>query len=344
MTGDTEPRDHHTPTPQSPPVARPIQHQRVMRSAGRVRDVIIVGSGPAGYTAAIYTARAGLDTLVVEGEVPGGALMAAGPVDNYPGIAPYVCGPALAGAMRDQAQRFGAELHAGNLDRFDLHGEVKAIAIHGELHHARALILAMGSINRPLNVPGERDFLGHGLSASAKLDGAQFTGCEVAVIGGGDAAVEEALYLASRARRVTVVHHRPRLRASAIAVARLRAHPNVTILTSTEVLAVHGNHHVTGLRVRNTHSAADYDIDIAAVFVAVGQMPRSHLLEGLIDLDAHGYVRTRDDTNHTSVDGVFAAGDLIDRRYRQAITAAATGCAAALDAQRWIAQSQTAAD
>ena len=313
-----------------------------MRSAGRVRDVIIVGSGPAGYTAAIYTARAGLDTLVVEGEVPGGALMAAGPVDNYPGIAPSVCGPALAAAMRDQAQRFGAELHAGDVDRFDLHGEVKTITIRDELHHARAVILAMGSINRPLNVPGERDFFGHGLSTSAKLDGAQFTGCEVAVIGGGDAAVEEALYLASRARRVTLVHNRPLLRASAIAVARLRAHPNVTILTSTEVLAVQGKHHVTGLRVRNTHSTADYDIDIAAVFVAVGQMPRTDLLKGIVDLDSHGYVRTRDDTNHTSVDGVFAAGDLIDRRYRQAITAAATGCAAALDAQRWISQSQPA--
>jgi thioredoxin reductase (NADPH) len=310
-----------------------------LQSADRVRDVIIVGSGPAGYTAAIYSARAGLDTVVVEGKMPGGALMTAGQVDNYPGVAPSVCGPALAAAMRDQAQRFGAELQAGDVDRFDLHGEVKTVAISDDLRHARALILAMGSINRPLNVPGEGDFLGHGLSTSAKLDGDKFTGCEVAVVGGGDAATEEALYLASRARRVTLVHHRPRLRASAIAVARLRTHPNVTIVTSTEVLAVHGKHHVTGLRVRDMHSAAEYDIDVAAVFVAVGQMPRSDLLRGLIDLDARGYVRTRDDTNHTSVDGVFAAGDLIDRRYRQAVTAAATGCAAALDAQRWIAQS-----
>jgi thioredoxin reductase (NADPH) len=315
-----------------------------MRSTGRVRDVIIVGSGPAGYTAAIYTTRAGLDTLVVEGEVPGGALMVAGPVDNYPGIAPSVWGPALAAAMRDQARRFGAELHAGDVDQFDLHGAVKAIVTRDELHHARALILAMGSVNRPLNVPGERQFSGHGLSTSAKLDGARFTGCDVAVIGGGDAAVEEALYLAPRARRVTLVHHRPRLRASVVAVARLRAHPNVTIVPCTEVLAIHGEDHVTGLRVRNRYGTADYDIDIAAVFVAAGQMPRSDLLKGLIDLDAQGYVRTRDDTNHTSVDGVFAAGDLIDRRYRQAITAAATGCVAALDAQRWIVQSQTAAD
>jgi thioredoxin reductase (NADPH) len=191
--------------------------------------------------------------------------MTAGQVDNFPGVAPSVCGPALAAAMRDQAQRFGAELHAGDVDRFDLHGAVKTVAISDDLRHARALILAMGSINRPLNVPGEGDLLGRGLSTSAKLDGDKFTGCEVAVVGGGDAVTEEALYLASRARRVTLVHHRPQLRASAIAVARLRTHPNVAIVTSTQVLAVCGKHHVTGLRVRDIHSAAEYDIDVAAV-------------------------------------------------------------------------------
>ncbi|OBA72582.1 thioredoxin reductase [Mycobacterium sp. 1554424.7] len=311
-----------------------------MRPVSSVRDVIVVGSGPAGYTAAIYTARAGLDTLVVEGEAPGGALMAAGPVDNYPGIAPSVCGPALAAAMRDQAQRFGAELHAGDVGRFHLHGDLKTIAVHDARHHARALVLAMGSVSRLLNVPGAQALFGRGISTSAKLDGGQLTGCEVAVIGGGDAAIEEALYLASRARRVTLVHHRPRLGASAIAVVRLRAHSNVIILTSTKVLAVQGKHHVTGLRVRNMHSTVDHDISVGAVFVAVGQRPRSDLLKGLVDLDIHGYVRTRDDSNHTSADGVFAAGDLIDRRYRQAITAAASGCAAALDAQRWITESQ----
>lgn len=323
------PRRRRTPV-------RPIQHHRLMWTADRVRDVIVVGSGPAGYTAAIYAARAGLDTLVVEGVMPGGAMMSAGSVDNYPGIGPSVRGPALVAAMRDQARRFGTEFREGDVDRFVLHAEVKTITIGDERHHARALILAMGSINRPLNVPGERDLLGHGLSSSAKLDGAQFTDCAVAVIGGGDAAAEETLYLAPLARRVTLVHHRPRLRASAIAVAQLRDHPNVRILTSTEVLAVLGKHRVTGLRVRGTHGAADYDIDTDAVFVAVGQLPRSDLLRGLIDLDAHGYVLTRGATSHTSVDGVFAAGELIDRRYRQAVTAAATGCAAALDAQRWI--------
>lgn len=325
----------HAPIPQRRTAARAAR-QRIALPAGRIRDVIIVGSGPAGYTAAIYTSRAGLDTIVVEGEVPGGALMAAGPVENYPGVTPSVCGPALAAAMRDQAQRFGAELHPGDVERFDLGGDVKTVAVRDELHHARAIVVAMGSTNRPLEVPGERELLGHGLSASAKLDGARFTGCDVAVIGGGDAAAEEALYLAARARHVTLVHHGPRLRASAIAIARLRAHRNVTILTSTEVLAVQGQNHVSGLRMRDTHSTADYDIAVAAVFIAVGQVPRSELLKGLVDLDTRGHVRTGGHTSHTSVEGVFAAGDLIDRRYRQAVTAAASGCAAALDAQRWL--------
>jgi thioredoxin reductase (NADPH) len=311
--------------------------------AGRVRDVVIVGSGPAGYTAAIYAARAGLDTLVVEGHLPGGALMAAGQMDNYPGFSHPVCGPSLAHAMRAQAHRFGAEFHTGEVDGFDLEGEVKSVAINDDLHHATALILAMGAVNRPLNVPGERELRGYGVSASAKRDGDQFAGREVAVVGGGDAAIEEALFLATLARRVTVIHHRRRLRASTGMAARLRAEPNVVVLDSTEVLAVIGRHSVTGLRVRRADTAAEYDIHLAAVFVAIGQTPRSGLLVGLVDLDARGYVLIHDEGTHTYVDGVFAAGDLIDPRYRQAVTAAASGCQAALDAQRWLAQSHTAA-
>jgi thioredoxin reductase (NADPH) len=308
-----------------------------MHCAGRIRDVIIVGSGPAGYTAAIYAARAGLDTLVVEGHLRGGALMAAGRMDNFPGFAQPVCGPSLARAMRTQAQRFGAEFHTGDVDGFDLEGEVKSVAINGDLRHASALILAMGAVNRPLSVPGERELRGKGVSASAKRDGAQFAGREVAVVGGGDAATEEALFLATLADRVTLIHRRPRLRASIAMVPRLRAQPKVVVLDSTEVLAVKGQHHVTGLRLRGLHTAAEYDIDLAAVFVAIGQTPRSDLLVGLVDVDARGYVQTRDAGTHTYVDGVFAAGDLIDRRYRQAVTAAASGCQAALDAQRWLA-------
>lgn len=304
----------------------------------RIRDVIVVGSGPAGYTAAIYTARAGLDTLVVEGHEPGGALVAAGQVDNYPGVGPFVSGPELADAMRRQAQHFGAELRPGWVDEFDFGDQPKTVSTSDGRHRGRALILAMGSAPRPLNVPGERALLGHGVSTSAKRDGAQFVGRDVAVIGGGEGAVEEALHLAPLARHVTLIHHRPRLRASAIAVARLRGHPNVAILTSTEVLSVHGDQYVSGVRTRDARHAGDSTIAVAAVFVVVGRTPRSDLLTGLVELDAGGHIVTKGDTTRTSAEGVFAAGDLIDRRYRQAVTAAASGCAAALDAQRWLSQ------
>ncbi|MGV0044306.1 NAD(P)/FAD-dependent oxidoreductase [Mycobacterium colombiense] len=311
-----------------------------MADAARVHDVIVVGAGPAGYTAAIYTARAGLGTLVIEGHQPGGALVAAGQVDNFPGVGPSVSGPTLAGAMRRQAQCFGAELCPGYVDRFEVGDEPKTVGMRDAQHHGRALILAMGSAPRFLGVPGERELLGHGVSTSAKRDGAQFSGRDVAVIGGGDGAVEEALHLVPLARHVTLIHHRPRLRASAIAVARLRAHPNVAVLTSTEVLAVHGNQRVTGVRIRDACHGGESTIAVAGVFVAVGQTPCSDLLNGLVDLDAAGHIVTEGGTTHTSVAGVFAAGDLIDRRYRQAVTAAASGCAAALDAQRWLSQPQ----
>src|SRR3954454_11965407 len=211
-----------------------------MRGAGQIRDVVIVGSGVAGYTAASYAARAGLDTLVVEGHLPGGALMAAGQMDNYPGFSVPVCGPSLARAMRAQAHCFGAQFHTGEVDGLDLEGEVKSIAINDDLRHASALILAMGAVDRPLSVPGERELRGYGVSASAKRDGEQFAGREVAVVGGGDAAIEEALFLAPLARRVTVIHHRPRLRASTATASRLRAEPNIVVLDSTEVLGVKG--------------------------------------------------------------------------------------------------------
>lgn len=303
----------------------------------RTRDVIIVGSGPAGYTAAIYTARAGLDTLVLEGHQPGGALVAAGAVDNYPGVGPVVSGPALADAMRRQAQHFGAELNPGVAHSFDLDDVPKTVGTRGAQHHARALILAMGAAPRPLKVPGERGL--HGVSTSAKRDGAEFTGHDVAVVGGGDSAVEEALYLATLARHVTLIQQGRRLRASAAAVARLRVHRNVTILTCIEVVAICGDQHVSGVRVRDTRHGGEFTIAVAAVFVAAGQNPRSDLLIGHVNLDAGGHIQTQGGTTGTSAEGVFAAGDLVDRRYRQAITAAASGCAAALDAQRWLGRS-----
>lgn len=309
-----------------------------MADAARIHDVIVVGSGPAGYTAAIYTARTGLDTLVIEGHQAGGALVVAGQLDNFPGVGPFVSGPTLAGAMRRQAQRFGAELRPGHVDGFEFGDEPKTVSLGDARHHGRALILAMGSAPRSLNVPGERGLVGHGLSTSAKRDGPEFSGRDVAVIGGGDGAVEEAVHLMPLARHVTLIHHRPELRASAIAVARLRAHPNVAILTSTEVLAVHGDQRVTGVRIRDTRHGGHTTLAVAGVVVAVGQTPCSNLLNGLLELDAAGYILTKGDTTRTSVAGVFAAGDLIDRRYRQAVTAAASGCTAALDAQCWLSQ------
>lgn len=301
-----------------------------------IRDVIVVGSGPAGYTAAIFTARAGLDTLLIEGDEPGGALKVAGLVENYPGLAPFVTGPALADHMRWQAQHFGAELCAGQARRFALGPQVKTTSVGVGQHHCRALILAMGSASRILDVAGERELAGRGVSTSAKRDGAQFIGRDVAVIGGGEAALEETLHVAPMASHVTLVHRGPQLRASAITVARLRGHANVTILTCTEVLAVQGGPHVTGLRIRDTRRGRDRTIAVSAAFVAIGQTPRSELLRGLIDVDAGGHVLTERNTTRTSAEGVFAAGDLVDRRYRQAVTAAASGCAAAIDAERWL--------
>ena len=298
-------------------------------------DVIVVGSGPAGYTAATYAVRAGLDTLVIEGSHPGGALTVAGEVDNFPGFSQPVPGPALARALRAQARRFGAELVPGVVVGMELTAEVKAVTTAEGVSRAPAVILAMGSTHRPLDVPGARDLTGRGVSTSAKRDGDAFAGREVAVVGGGDAAVEEALFLATRARRVTVIHHRPRLRAAPAVYEQLRGQDNVVLLPSSAVAAVLGRHSVTGVRVRNVRTGTHRELGVSAVFVAIGQVPCSELLLGAVDLDARGHVVTVGST-HTSLDGVFAAGDLIDGRYRQAVTAAASGCRAALDAGRWL--------
>ena len=304
----------------------------------RVRDAIIVGSGPAGYSAAIYAARAGLDTLLVAGDMDGGALMVAGHLDNYPGFARPVYGPGLAHEMRIQAQRCGAEVQLGDVDELLLAGAIKSVSVNGTHHYAKSLILTMGAVNRSLGVPGERELTGRGVCTSAKSHGGRFTDREVAVVGGGDAATEEALFVATLARRVILVHRRRLLRASTATVVQLRSQPNIVVEENAEVLAVQGKDHVTGLRMRHVDTAAECDVRADAVVVAIGQRPRSDLLAGQVDLDARGYVQTRDQSTHTCVDGVFAAGDLIDGRYRQAVTAAATGCRAALDARRWIDQ------
>ncbi|BBX67871.1 thioredoxin-disulfide reductase [Mycolicibacterium psychrotolerans] len=303
-----------------------------------VHDVIVIGSGPAGYTAAIYTARAELRPLIFEGTSFGGALMTTTEVENYPGFRSGILGPELMEEMREQALRFGADLQMEDVESVSLAGPIKeVVTAGGETHRARAVILAMGAAARYLGVPGEQELLGRGVSACATCDGFFFKEQDIAVIGGGDSAMEEATFLTKFARSVTIVHRREEFRASKIMLERARANDKIRFLTNTTVVAVEGESTVTGLRVRNALTAEESTLAVTGVFIAVGHDPRSALVRGAVDLDAEGYVVVRGRTTATSVEGVFAAGDLVDHSYRQAITAAGSGCAAAIDAERWLA-------
>ncbi len=304
----------------------------------QVHDVIVIGSGPAGYTAAIYTARAELKPLVFEGTSFGGALMTTTEVENFPGFRAGIMGPELMDEMREQALRFGADLQMDDVESVKLDGPIKeVVTAGGETHRARAVILAMGAAARYLGVPGEQEFLGRGVSACATCDGFFFKEQDIAVIGGGDSAMEEATFLTRFARSVTLVHRREEFRASKIMLERARANDKITFMTNTAVVAVEGDTTVTGLRVRDTITGAESTLAVTGVFVAIGHDPRSELVRGAVDLDDDGYVLVRGRTTETSLAGVFAAGDLVDRTYRQAITAAGSGCAAAIDAERWLA-------
>ena len=303
-----------------------------------VHDVIIVGSGPAGYTAAIYIARAELNPLVFEGTSFGGALMTTTEVENYPGFRTGIQGPDLMEEMREQALRFGADLQMEDVESVSLTGPIKeVVTAGGETHRARAVILAMGAAARYLGVPGEQELLGRGVSACATCDGFFFKEQDIAVIGGGDSAMEEATFLTKLARSVTIVHRREEFRASKIMLERARANDKIRFLTHTTVVAVEGESTVTGLRVRNALTGQESTLAVTGVFIAVGHDPRSELVRGAVEVDAEGYVEVRGRTTATSVEGVFAAGDLVDHSYRQAITAAGSGCAAAIDAERWLA-------
>ncbi len=307
-------------------------------SSQPTHDVIIIGSGPAGYTAAIYTARAELNPLVFEGTSFGGALMTTTEVENYPGFRTGIQGPDLMEEMREQALRFGADLQMEDVESVSLTGPIKeVVTAGGETHRARAVILAMGAAARYLGVPGEQELLGRGVSACATCDGFFFKEQDIAVIGGGDSAMEEATFLTKFARSVTIVHRREEFRASKIMLERARANDKIRFLTNTTVEAVEGEFTVTGLRVRNALTGQESTLTVTGVFIAVGHDPRSELVRGAVELDAEGYVEVRGRTTATSVDGVFAAGDLVDHSYRQAITAAGSGCAAAMDAERWLA-------
>ena len=309
-----------------------------MTATSTVHDVIIIGSGPAGYTAAIYAARAQLKPLVFEGTQFGGALMTTTEVENYPGFREGITGPELMDEMREQALRFGADLRMEDVDAVSLDGEVKTVTVGEETHQARAVILAMGAAARHLGVPGEDELLGMGVSTCATCDGFFFRDEDIAVVGGGDSAMEEATFLTRFARSVTLIHRRDEFRASRIMLDRARANEKITILTNTQVTGIEGGPKVTGIQLRNTLTGEESKLPVTGVFVAVGHDPRSELVRGQVELDAEGYVQVQERSTATSVEGVFASGDLVDRTYRQAITAAGTGCSASIDAERWLAE------
>jgi thioredoxin reductase (NADPH) len=308
-------------------------------SDSAVRNVIIVGSGPAGYTAAVYAARAALEPLVFEGSVTaGGALMNTTEVENFPGFSQGIMGPALMDEMRTQAERFGAELVADDVVKVDLTGAIKVVTDSaGTEHRAKTVILAMGSRYRKLGLEDEDRMSGHGVSWCATCDGFFFRDHEIAVVGGGDSAVEEATFLTKFAKKVHLVHRRGELRASKIMADRAHANDKIEFQWNSEVDKIHGDDKLTHVTLRDTETGETREVPTTGLFIAIGHDPRSELVVGQVELDAEGYVLVKPDSTATNVPGVFAAGDLVDHTYRQAITAAGTGCAAALDAERYLA-------
>jgi thioredoxin reductase (NADPH) len=303
-----------------------------------VRDVIIIGSGPAGYTAALYAGRARLRPLVFEGSVTsGGALMNTTDVENFPGFPDGVLGPDLMDQLRKQAERFGAELVADDVTEVDLKATPKVIRVEEDTYLAKTVIIASGSAYRELGVEGEKRLSGHGVSWCATCDGFFFREQDIAVIGGGDSAMEEATFLTRFAKSVTIVHRRDTLRASRIMQDRALGNPKIKFAWDSEVAEVLGEDRVTGLRLRNLRTGEESTLPVGGMFVAIGHDPRSELFTGQLETDEDGYLRVDSPSTRTAIDGVFAAGDVVDRTYRQAITAAGTGCAAALDAERWLA-------
>jgi thioredoxin reductase (NADPH) len=306
------------------------------------RKVIIIGSGPAGYTAALYTARADLSPLVFEGVQYGGALMTTTDVENFPGFPDGIMGPELMNHIRTQAERFGAELVPDDVVEVELTGPVKTVRTLDAEYTADTVILAMGSAYRKLGLHREDELSGHGVSWCATCDGFFFRDQDIAVVGGGDTAMEEATFLSRFARSVTVVHRRGELRASKIMADRAAANEKISWALHSEVVDIYGDATVTGIRLRDARTGAERDLPVTGLFIAIGHEPRSALVAGQVDLDDEGYVRTTTGAR-TNLAGVFAAGDLVDHTYRQAITAAGTGCQAALDAERYLAAAGDAA-
>ncbi|MFJ1753715.1 thioredoxin-disulfide reductase [Kitasatospora sp. NPDC088134] len=304
-----------------------------------VRNVIIIGSGPSGYTAALYTARASLKPLVFEGAVTaGGALMNTTEVENFPGFRDGIMGPELMDNMRAQAERFGAELVPDDVVAVDLSGDIKTVTdSEGTVHRARAVIVATGSQHRKLGLPNEDKLSGRGVSWCATCDGFFFRDQDIAVVGGGDTALEEATFLSRFARSVTIVHRRDSLRASKAMQERAFADPKISFAWDSAVEEIHGDPKLSGVTLRDTTTGDLRELPVTGLFIAIGHDPRTELFKGQLDLDAEGYLRVESPSTRTSLPGVFAAGDVVDHTYRQAITAAGTGCSAALDAERYLA-------
>lgn len=298
--------------------------------------VLIIGSGPAGLTAAIYAARADLEPFMIEGMERGGQLMITTDVENYPGFPDGVMGPDLMEQMRKQAERFGTRIVSSDVTDVDFSQKPFTVSVGQDTYAAESVIISTGASARWLGVEGEERLRGFGVSACATCDGFFFRDKELLIVGGGDTAMEEALFLTKFASRVTVVHRRDEFRASPIMVARVLEHPKIDVLWDSVVVEIVGDTLVTGARIRNVTTDEVTDFEADGVFVAIGHTPNTNVFEGEIDLDQDGYILTEPGTTLTSVEGVFAAGDVTDKVYRQAVTAAGLGCQAALDAQRWL--------
>ena len=302
-----------------------------------IHDVVIVGSGPAGYTAAIYAARAQLNPVILAGSVTaGGALMNTTEVENYPGFIEGIMGPELMNQMQEQAERFGAEIRYEDVTALELEGGVKRITTSDDVYEARTVIISTGSEYRHLGVDGEERLSGHGVSYCATCDGFFFKDQDIIVVGGGDSAMEEATFLTRFARSVTVVHRRDELRASAVMAKRAQQDPKISFAWNSRVVELHGEDSLTGVTLEDTVTGERRQIEATGLFVAIGQVPRSELVANVLELDEAGYIKVEVPSQRTRIPGVFACGDVADPTYQQAITAAGSGCRAALDAEHYL--------
>ena len=302
-----------------------------------IHDVVIVGSGPAGYTAAIYAARAQLNPVILAGSVTaGGALMNTTEVENYPGFIEGIMGPELMNQMQEQAERFGAEIRYEDVTALELEGDVKRITTSDDVYEARTVIISTGSEYRHLGIDGEERLSGHGVSYCATCDGFFFKDQDIIVVGGGDSAMEEATFLTRFARSVTVVHRRDELRASAVMAKRAQQDPKISFAWNSRVVELHGEDSLTGLTLEDTVTGERHQLEATGLFVAIGQIPRSELVSNVLELDEAGYIKVEAPSQRTRIPGVFACGDVADPTYQQAITAAGSGCRAALDAEHYL--------